>query len=85
MASVLLIVFATLSPAQWTDNPELRVSGAMRGVREGDPLIVVVTPERNGYDIELNRTVTRGIGFTAGAGWALLLGDQGSLRGPTNS
>jgi len=73
----LVYRFRTRAAAVGFDSPELRVPGAMRGVRAGEPLMVVVTPERNGYCIEVNRTATCGIGFTAGTGWALLLYGQG--------
>jgi VanZ family protein len=69
----LVYRFRTRAAAVGFDSPELRVSGAMRGIRAGEPLVIVVAPERNGYCIEANRTATCGLGFTAGTGWALLL------------
>lgn len=73
----LVYRFRTRAAAVGFDSPALRVLGAMRDVRAGEPLVVVVAPVRNGYCIEVNRTVTCGIGFTAGTGWALLLYGQG--------
>lgn len=73
----LVYRFRTRGAIVGFDSPELRVLGAMRGVRSGEPLMVVISPDRNGYCIGVNRTATCGIGFTAGAGWTLLLYDQG--------
>jgi VanZ family protein len=73
----LVYRFRTRAAAVGFDSPELRVRGAMRGVRAGEPLMVVVRPEGNRYCIDVNRTATFGIGFTAGVGWALLLYGQG--------
>ncbi len=73
----LVYRFRTRAAAAGFDSPELRVPGAMRGVRTGEPLMVVVRPERNGYCVEVNRIATCGIGFTTGVGWALFLYGQG--------
>ena len=73
----LVYRFRTRAASAGLDSPELRVPGALRGVRAGDPLTVVVRPERNGYCVEVNGSTTCGIGFTAGTGWALLLYSQG--------
>lgn len=73
----LVYRFRTRAAAVGFDSPELRVPGAMRSVHTGEPLMVVVTPERNGYCVEVNRAATCGIGFTAGMGWSLLLYGQG--------
>jgi VanZ family protein len=73
----LVYRFRTRAAAWGFDSPELRVPGAMRGIHAGEPLMVVVAPQRNGYCIEVNRTVTCGIGFTSGSGWTLLLYGQG--------
>jgi hypothetical protein len=73
----LVYRFRTRAVAWGFDSPELRVPGAMRGIHAGEPLMVVVAPQRNGYCIEVNRTATCGIGFSAGSGWTLLLYGQG--------
>ena len=63
----LVYRFRTRAAAWGLDSPELRVPGAMQSVHPEDPLMVVVRPERRGYCIEVNRTATCGIGFSAGA------------------
>jgi hypothetical protein len=76
----LVYRFRTRAAAVGLDSPDLRVPGALRGIRAKEPLMLIVAPERNGYCIEVNRTATCGIGFTAGSGWTLLLYGQGPPR-----
>jgi hypothetical protein len=45
----LVYRFRTCAAAVGFDSLELRVPGAMRGVRAGEPLMIVVAPGRNGY------------------------------------
>lgn len=76
----LVYRFRTRGMSLGLDSPELRVPGALGAVAAGDPLAVVVKPDRNGYCIELNGAATCGVGFTAGMGWALLVYGQGIPR-----
>lgn len=55
------------------DTPDLRVLGAMRGVRRGDTLALSVYREPTGWCVRLNGRMTCRLGFTLGRAWALLL------------
>lgn len=55
------------------DFPDLRATGALRGVAPGAPLEIGVTREGRAHCIAVNGRTWCGLGFTAGSGWALLL------------
>jgi len=73
----LVYRFRTRGASLGLDSPELRVAGALRGVHAGDRLAITVTPERRAYCVDVNGTVTCGVGYTAAMGWALLMYGQG--------
>lgn len=55
------------------DFPDLRATGALRGVAPGAALEIAVTREGPARCITVNGGAWCGLGFTAGSGWALLL------------
>jgi hypothetical protein len=73
----LVYRFRTWAAALGFDSPELRVPGAVRGLRPGHSFKVTVVPQRVGYCIQVNEKPSCGLGFTLGWGWALLLYAQG--------
>jgi len=56
--------------------PELRVSGALRGLAAGDTLAITVSRDRHEYCLDVNGTSTCGLGFTLGMSWAFFLYSQ---------
>jgi hypothetical protein len=68
----LVVRYRTRAAAVGLDEPDLRVSGAMRRVSPGDSLNVVVRADGRGYCLAINGQATCGLGFTVGRGWALL-------------
>jgi len=60
--------------AAWRlDEPDIRVSNALRSVAPGDSLDVTVRGSRGRYSMAVNSTGRSGLGFTVGSGWALLM------------
>jgi hypothetical protein len=73
----LVYRFRTRASAVGFASPELRVLGAMRGIRSGELFTIVVEREGSGYCIGVNGTKACGVGFTEGLAWALFLYGQG--------
>ncbi len=67
----LVFRYRTRAAAWRLDQPALIAADALRGVRPGDTLDVVVQPCGREQDVTFSGS-TRRLGFTAGDGWALL-------------
>ncbi len=76
----LVFRYRTRSTAWRFEQPDLRVSGALAGVRSGDTLHVTVWRDSAGYCLARNAFLACRLGFTAGRGWSLLLFPQGLPR-----
>jgi len=74
--SDLVFRYRTWAAALGLDSPEVRVPGAARRLRTGDPFTVTVAPQRRGYCVQVNESSMCHLGFTLGSGWALLLHAQ---------
>jgi VanZ family protein len=63
----------TRAAAIGLDAPDTRLAGALRDVEPGAALSLKVTRHPRDLCIEVNGSPTCGLGFTLGAGWALLV------------
>jgi hypothetical protein len=69
----LVYHFRSRAAAVGLNAPELRVSGALRGLASGNMLSITVSRDRYGYCLDVNGTSTCGLGFTLGMGWTFFL------------
>src|SRR5690606_3562033 len=71
----LVLRVRTRAAALRLDHPDLRLPGALAGVRPGDTLAITVEgrPGRAGFCVGLNGNVSCGPRHPLGIGWALLL------------
>jgi hypothetical protein len=64
--------YRTRAAAWRFSAPEIRVPAPASGTGPGDTLDIVVGPHGRDYCLTVARSITCGLGFTAGTGWALL-------------
>ncbi|HMH81615.1 MAG TPA: VanZ family protein [Gemmatimonadales bacterium] len=69
----LVFRFRTRAAALRLDQPDIRVTDAMEGMRAGDSLDVTVTREGRACRVALNGRTAAGLGPTVGSGWGLLM------------
>jgi hypothetical protein len=72
--------FRTVGMALRMDRPGLRLPGAFRGVREGEPLRMAVARRGGGFCMEVNRVGSCSVGYTLADTWGVFLA-LFSLRG----
>lgn len=73
----LVYRYRTRAAALRLDQPDLRLSNAMRRVAPGDMLEIAVRRAPGGRCISLDHARACNIGFGVGSGWALLLYPEG--------
>lgn len=65
--------FRTVGMALRMDRPGLRLPGAFRGVREGEPLRMAVARRGGGFCMEVNRVGSCSVGYTLADTWGVFL------------
>jgi hypothetical protein len=65
--------FRTLGMALRMDRPALRLPGAFRGVRAGDPLRITAVRRGRGYCMAVNAARSCSVGYTAADTWGVFL------------
>jgi len=69
----LVFRLRTRATAWRLDQPDIRVSNALRSVAPGDSLDVTVRGSRGRFAMTVNSAGRNGLGFTVGSGWGLLM------------
>lgn len=69
----LIIRYRTRGFTWGLDRPYLTAWGALNGVRPGDTLQVQMWRQAGSLCVAINRRQDCGLGFTAGAGWSVLI------------
>jgi hypothetical protein len=77
----LVVRFRTRAAAMRLETPSVRLPDALRDLPPGARLVVTVQKDRGDSCIELNASLTCGLGFTVGSGWSFLFPTQGLARG----
>jgi VanZ family protein len=65
--------YRTLGMALKMDRPGLRLPGAFRGIREGDPLRIEVVRRGRGYCMAVNDARSCSVGYTLADTWGVFL------------
>jgi VanZ family protein len=65
--------FRTWGMVLMMDRPGLRVAGAFRGVREGDPFRITVVRRGRGYCMAVNAAGSCSVGYTLADTWGVFL------------
>jgi len=69
----LVVRYRTRATAWRLNQPDLRISDALKRIRSGDTLTITLWRQAAGYCVLLNDVRTCRVNFSAGHGWAMLL------------